>query len=260
MKKYAVITGASSGIGKEFAKILAREGFALLLTARRGNRLEKLRKHLKTECLIVEADLTKEEDCRRLFQTVEDKEVAVWINNAGFGHCGTFKEGDLQKELDMLAVNVRALHFLTKLVLKKMERQNYGAILNVASCAGLMPAGPYMATYYATKSYVTSLTRAIAEELRYEGSPVYIGCLCPGPVNTEFNDVAEVEFALKGISPAWCARYGYQQMKRGKTVIVPKLSVKFAVTFGRFLPETLYIRIAAHQQKKKKFGRRNESR
>ncbi len=258
MKKYAVITGASSGIGKEFAKILAREGYALVLTARRGDRLKKLAKHLKTECQIVEADLTKEEDCYRLYQSVAERPVAVWINNAGFGHCGAFKEGELEKELDMISVNVRALHLLTKLVLKKMERQNYGSILNVASCAGLMPAGPYMAAYYATKSYVTSLTRAIAEELRYEGSPVYIGCLCPGPVNTEFNEVAEVEFALKGISPAWCARYAYQQMKRGKTVIVPKLSVKLAVTFGRFLPEPLYIRIAAHQQKKKKFGRRKE--
>lgn len=252
MKKYAVITGASSGIGMEFAKILAKEGYGLVLTARREERLEKLKKHLKTECEIVKADLTKEIECYQLYHAVEDKPVAVWINNAGFGDCSKFKKGDLQKEMDMVSVNVRAMHLLTKLALRKMERQRYGSILNVASCAGLMPAGPYMATYYATKSYVTSLTRAIAEELRNDGSPVYIGCLCPGPVNTEFNQVADVEFALRGISPSYCARYAWRKMKQKKKVIIPTLSVRLAMIFGRFLPEELYIRIAAHQQKKKK--------
>lgn len=256
MKKYAVITGASSGIGAEFARILAGEGYSLILAARRQERLEKMKKHLKAECEIVTVDLRKTEDCYRLFQKVEDRPVEIWINNAGFGNFGSFAAGSLQKELDMLDVNVRALHILTKLALRKMMKQNRGYILNVASCAGLMPAGPYMAAYYASKSYVTSLTRAAAEELRSEKSPVYIGCLCPGPVDTEFNQVANVEFALKGISAAYCARCGYEQMKRRKTVIVPKCSVRLAMTLGRFLPEELYIRIAAHQQKKKKSGGR----
>lgn len=259
MKKYAVITGASSGIGAEFAKILAQEGYSLILAARRQERLECLKKRLKTECEIVTADLGKKEDCYRLFQAVKDKPVEIWINNAGFGNFGTFKTSSLQKEVDMLDVNVRALHILTKLALGKMVKQNSGYILNVASCAGLMPAGPYMAAYYASKSYVTSLTRAIAEELRSEKSPVYAGCLCPGPVNTEFNDVANVEFALPGISAASCARYGYEQMKRRKTVIVPKCSVRLAMTLGRFLPQELYIRIAARQQKKKKYGSRKKA-
>ena len=252
MKKYAVVTGASSGIGMEFAKILAKEGYGLILTSRREERLEKIKKTVKTECEIIAADLTKEIECYRLYHAVEDKPIAVWINNAGFGDCCKFRKGDIQKEMDMVSVNVKAVHLLTKLALRKMSRQKFGSILNVASCAGLMPAGPYMATYYATKSYVASLTRAIAEELRSEGSPVYIGCLCPGPVDTEFNQVADVDFALKGIRPSYCARYAWKKMKRRKTVIIPTLSVKLAMTFGRFLPEELYIRIAAHQQKKKK--------
>lgn len=252
MKRYAVVTGASSGIGAEFAKRLAKEGYGLVLTARRSGRLEKLKKRLKTECEIVTADLTKEIDCYKLYHAVEDKPVAIWVNNAGFGDCGKFRNGDLQKEMDMLSVNVKALHILTKLALRKMERQKYGSILNVASCAGLMPAGPYMATYYATKSYAASLTRAVAEELRSDKSPIYIGCLCPGPVDTEFNQVAEVEFALKGISASYCVRYALKKMKQKKTVIIPSLPVRLAMTFGRFLPEELYIRIAAHQQRKKK--------
>ncbi len=252
MKKYAVVTGASSGIGAEFAKRLAKEGYGLVLTARREDRLKIIKKHVKTECEIITADLTKEIECYRLYHAVEDKPVAVWINNAGFGDCGKFKNGELQKEMDMLSVNVRAMHLLTKLALRKMERQKYGSILNVASCAGLMPAGPYMASYYATKSYVTSLTRAIAEELRSDGSPVYIGCLCPGPVDTEFNEVADVEFALKGISPSYCVRYALKKMKQRKKVIIPSLPVRLAMIFGRFLPEELYIRIAAHQQRRKK--------
>lgn len=251
MKKYAVITGASSGIGVEFAKRLAKQGYTLVLTARRKERLEKLRKRLKTDCGIITADLTKEADCYRLYEAVADKPVEIFINNAGFGDWGIFSDSSLQKEMDMLMVNVRAVHLLTKLMLQKMQKQNYGYILNVASCAGLMPAGPYMAAYYATKSYVTSFTRGIAEELREAGSPVYIGCLCPGPVDTEFNDVANVEFALKGISPAYCACYALAQMKRRKVVIIPTLRMQLAMTFGRFLPEKMYIRIAAHQQKKK---------
>ena len=123
--------------------------------------------------------------------------------------------------------------------------------MNVASSAGLIPAGPYMATYYATKAYVVSLTRAIAQELQDEGSNIYIGALCPGPVNTEFNSVANVEFALRGISPSYCVKYAIRQMKKRKVLIVPTLTIKAATFFGRFIPQSLYIKIAGHQQKKK---------
>lgn len=251
MEKYAVITGASSGIGVEFAKRLAKKDYHLILVARRQERLEKLKKKLGTSCDIITADLGKEEECYRLFEEIKDKEIEVFINNAGFGDCGAFLEGDLEKELNMIQVNVKAVHLLTKLVLRKMEKQNAGYLLNVASSAGLMEAGPYMATYYATKSYVTSLTQGIAQELKEKGSNVYIGCLCPGPVDTEFNNVANVEFALKGITPGYCASYALKQMYRKKVVIIPTLQMKAAMTFGRFLPRSIYVKIASHQQKKK---------
>lgn len=252
---WAVVTGASSGIGAEFARALAKEGYPLVLVARRKLQLEKLVRelegHYHTECRIIIADLGKETECRRLTAEIAEKTVAVFINNAGFGDCGSFLDTDLDKELSMIDVNVRAVHLLTKLILTKMQRQGGGYLLNVASAAGLMPAGPFMATYYATKAYVASMTRAVAEELREKESPVYIGCLCPGPVDTEFNQTANVQFALRGITAKRCVRYALRKMKCRRIVIVPTLTLKLAMTFGRFLPQPIYIQIAAHQQKKK---------
>lgn len=251
MNKYAVITGASSGIGLEFAKILAQEKYHLILVARREDRLVKIKQELNTECDIIKADLSDENECYRLYEMIKDKKIDIFINNAGFGDCGLFIEGDLNKELNMIQVNIQAVHILTKLMLQHMQKENSGYILNVASSAGLIPAGPYMSTYYATKAYVTSLTRGIAEELRETQSQVYVGCLCPGPVDTEFNQVAQVEFALKGIRADDCAQYAIKMMKKRKVVIIPSLQMKLAMTCGRFLPTSLYVRIAAHQQKKK---------
>ena len=179
----------------------------------------------------------------------------LFINNAGFGDCGPFLQTELDKDLDMLSVNIRALHILTKKIGQQLYKQGFGALLNVGSCAGLMPAGPYMATYYATKAYVVSLTSALAQELREARSPVYVGCLCPGPVNTEFNAVANVEFALRGITPEYCVRCTLDGMARRKTVIVPNPVVAAGMTLGRFLPRPVYIKIAAHQQRKKLYKR-----
>ena len=175
----------------------------------------------------------------------------LFINNAGFGDCGPFLQTELDKDLDMLSVNIRAVHILTKKIGQKLYKQGFGALLNVGSCAGLMPAGPYMATYYATKAYVVSLTSALAQELKEAHSPVYVGCLCPGPVDTEFNAVANVEFALRGITPEYCVRCALDGIARRKTVIVPSRLVAAGMTLGRFLPRPVYIKIAAHQQKKK---------
>lgn len=251
MKKYAVITGASAGIGREFAKLLANQGYALVLISRREQRLQKLARQLKTECLVLSADLTEHKACERVYEAIHDKNIEIFINNAGFGDCGPFICADLDKELRMIRLNIQAMHYLTKRVLLKMETSGYGFILNVASSAGLIPAGPYMAAYYASKSYVTSLTRAIAQELRESGSKVYIGCLCPGPVETEFNRVANVEFKLKGISARFCASYALCQMKKRRIVIIPTMRMKLVAAFGRFLPQPLYIRLVARQQKKK---------
>ena len=191
------------------------------------------------------------ETCRQLVKDLSGKEIDVWINNAGFGYCGETLNIENQTELDMIDVNVKAVHLLTKLILKDMVEKNKGYILNVASSAGLLPAGPYMSTYYATKAYVTSFTRGVAEELRRKHSDGYVGCLCPGPVETEFNKVANVEFALKGISAYTCANYAVTQMFKRKITVVPTFKMKAAVVLGRLIPAKWNISIAAKQQRKK---------
>ena len=164
MSKTVWITGASSGIGREFARRYARLGFRLILTARRTDRLEALAAELtakySTCCRILPADLEQESECARLCEALTDERIDLFINNAGFGVCGSFLETSGEKELSMAKVNVLAMHQLFKFAVKKMEAQGFGTVLNVASSAGLLPGGPYMAGYYATKAYVVSLTRA----------------------------------------------------------------------------------------------------
>lgn len=253
---YAVITGASSGIGMKFAERMAKEGYNLIIVARRKENLKELSERLHNDYPAIEieifcADLLEINECERLIEFTKNYDVDIFINNAGFGDCGFFLETDIDKELNMIDLNIKAVHYLTKKILKQMQERNKGYILNVASSAGLIPAGPYMATYYATKAYVTSFTRAVAEELRQKKSAVYVGCLCPGPVDTEFNSVANVVFVLKGISAEYCANYAIDKMKRKKVVIIPTLKMKLAMTFGRYIPNKLYIRIVSLQQKKK---------
>ena len=250
-RNYALITGASSGIGLEFARRLSLEGYPLILIARRRDRLETLRRELGTECLLLPADLGRREDLIRLCEDLVGRRIDIFINNAGFGVSGPFTGTEISREIDMVDVNVTAQHVLFKYVLHCMEAEGGGSILNVASSAGLFPAGPYMAGYYATKAYMASLTRAVAEELRQAHSPVYVGCLCPGPVNTEFNDVADVSFALPGISPQECVDYALKMMKRRQTVIVPGRDIRAAVIGQRLIPTALTVRLTAAQQKKK---------
>ena len=251
MKNYAVITGASAGLGTEFAKQLADKGYKLILTARREERLKALAESLPVECVIVPADLSKTEECLRFFDLIKDYKVDIFINNAGFGDCNSFLESDLAMELDMIDVNVKAMHTLCKKMLQKMQKENHGYILNVASSAGLLPAGPYMATYYATKAYVSSLTQAIAQELKEMDSRVYVGALCPGPVDTEFYDVANVEFTLKGITPEYCVEYALKQMIKRQTVIVPTLLMKASTLASKVAPRSLAVKITSGQQRKK---------
>ncbi|SHK49844.1 SDR family oxidoreductase [Fibrobacter sp. UWEL] len=248
--RYAVITGASSGIGAEFAKNLSARGYGLILVARREDRLQALAKELGTPAEVFTADLSSQSECERLGEFLDKFDVGVFINNAGFGDCGAFAETDLSKELRMINVNVIALHLLSKLAVKILAK-NGGHLLNVGSSAGLMPSGPYMATYYATKAYVVSLTQGIAVELQESKSNVSASVLCPGPVKTEFNDVANVQFALPGISPKFCASYALKMMFKKKTIIVPSLIMKGAAIAGKLLPRYIASKIAGAQQKKK---------
>lgn len=248
--KYAVITGASSGIGAEFAKDLSAHGYGLILVARREERLRALASELGTPAEIFTADLSQQSECERLGEFLQNFDVEVFINNAGFGDCGFFAETDLNKELQMINVNVVALHLLSKLAIQLMGK-NGGHLLNVGSSAGLMPAGPYMATYYATKAYVVSFTQAIAIELEESRSKVHASVLCPGPVNTEFNNVANVKFSLPGISAKFCAHYTLKRMFKKQTIIVPGLLMKCAAVISKILPRHLVAKIAGKQQKRK---------
>lgn len=251
MLRFAVITGASSGLGAEFARQLAAQGYALLLVARRTDRLRALAAALPAPCEVFPADLAQRSECERLLQALQGRRIDLFINNAGFGDCGDFLRTDLEKDLAMLDVNVRALHILTKRVAQMMQRQGGGALLNVGSAAGLLPGGPYMAAYYATKAYVVSLTTALAEELRAQRSPVQVACLCPGPVDTEFNAVANVQFALPGISAAYCVRCALAGLRRGQTVIVPGPVVAAGTALSRLLPRRALLALTARQQKRK---------
>lgn len=246
----AVITGASAGIGREMARILAARGYDLTLIARREERLKELAAELPVRCKILAADVSSVRQCRLVYEAARGDDVEIVINNAGFGLFGQFAETDLDRELEMIQTNIVAVHVLTKLFLRDFRARNRGYILNVASSAGFM-AGPLMATYYATKNYVLRLTQAIREELRQEHSRVQVAALCPGPVNTEFNEVADVKFSIGGISAEEAARYGIDGLLAGKGVIVPGMGMRLALAARRLAPETLMTRIAYHIQQRK---------
>lgn len=172
----------------------------------------------------------------------------------GFGDCGNFTKTDLDKELKMIQTNIVAYHILTKLYLKDMKEKNSGKILNVASIAGFMP-GPLMATYYATKAYVVRLSEAIREELKKEKSKVQISILCPGPVATNFNKVANVEFHAREASSEQVAKYAIKKLEQGKFYIVPGLDIKITKLGAKLLPTSLMSKMAYGVQERKIKGR-----
>lgn len=246
----AVITGASSGIGLEFANILHEKGYSLTLIARRKERLEKLKEKFGCDTEIITADLSKREEALSVFSKAYTDDTEILINNAGFGLCGSFLETDLSKELEMIDTNVSALHILTKLFVCKFSEKNSGYILNVASIAAFLP-GPLLGTYYSTKAYVRVLTESIASELKENKSNVHICALCPGPVKTEFDSVANVKFSLKGADAHSVAEYAIRKMFQRKLYIFPGFYIRAAVFFARFLPVKLLSKITYHMQKKK---------
>lgn len=240
----ALVTGASSGIGREISIGLARRGYDLIIAARRGQRLAELKKELienyGIRVHIVLCNLAKKEDCLRLYHEASRVRVDVLVNNAGFGVFGAFDETDLDDELRMIDVNIKAVHMLTKLFLKDFKVRNSGYILNVASLAGFM-AGPNFAAYYASKNYIVQLTKAISEELRYDGSKVLVCAFCPGPVQTEFNETSGVEFAVSGMNASDAAEYALTRMFRKKMLIVPTALGKLISVSPRFVPTKLML-------------------
>lgn len=269
----ALITGASSGIGKDMAKILNQKGYNLVLVARDIEKLEQTKKELEksvqneptiennkiekayknskkatNKIEIIQMDLSEEQNCIELANKVKD--IDILINNAGFGDCGRFSETDLNKDISMIKTNVIAYHILTKLYLKEMKKKNSGKILNVASIAGFMP-GPLMATYYATKNYIVRLSEAIREELKKEKSKVQISILCPGPVETNFNKVANVKFSLREANSMQVAKYAIKKLEKGKFYIVPGIDVKLARFGAKIAPSNFVAKITYKVQKRK---------
>ena len=245
----ALITGASSGIGRDMAKVLSKKGYDLILVARSEENLKKLQEELNTKVEIVPMDLSIKENCIKLHAEVHD--VDILVNNAGFGDFGRFYETDLDKDINMINTNVMALHILTKLYLKDMVEKNRGHILNVASIAGFMP-GPLMATYYSTKNYVVTLCESIRRELRKAHSKVKISVLCPGPVHTNFNNVANVRFNLAGLPSEYVAKYAIDFMLIGKFLIIPGLGIKLTRFFAKIMPSPIMEEICYYAQRRKR--------
>lgn len=248
-----LITGASSGIGKDMARVLAKQADELVLVARDVTKLEEVKKELENDVKIeiISKDLSIEENCREIHNLVQN--VDILINNAGFGDCGNFTKTSLEKDLSMIKTNIIAYHILTKLYLTDMKEKNSGKILNVASIAGFMP-GPLMATYYATKNYVVKLSEAIREELKKEHSKVQISILCPGPVETNFNKVANVDFHLREANSMDVAKYAIKKLQRGKFYIVPGIDVKISRLGAKLLPTNIMSKFAYMAQKRKLGG------
>lgn len=245
----ALITGASSGIGLSMARYFDELGYELVLVTRDKKKLEgiKFKNLVEVYC----TDISVVDNCKELFHKYRDVDVVV--NNAGFGLYGEFCNAALDKELNMIDVNVRAVHVLTKLYLNEMIKRDSGHILNVGSIAGFMP-GPLLSTYYATKNYVVRLSQAIKEELRRNNSNVGIHVLCPGPVKTNFDNVAGVSFSLKGMSSDYVARYAIDNMLKGKFIIIPGITIKVLRFISKVIPDSLMVRMVYNSQRRK--GRR----
>ncbi len=247
----ALITGASSGLGADMARVLSGMGYELILVARRKTRLEKLQKELGDKAQIEIMDISSTFNCMKLYNKYKKEDIDIVINNAGFGIYGEFISTSIDKELDMIDINIKTVHTLTKLFLNDFKKKNKGYILNVASSAAFLP-GPLMASYYASKAYVCNLTQAINEELRQSGSNVYIGALCPGPVETEFNKVAKCSFSIKGLDSYQVSKYAIKSMFKRKMIIIPSIQMKLGIFILKLLPTRLKLKISYKIQNGKK--------
>lgn len=248
-----LITGASSGIGRDMAREFAKRKYDLIIVSRDEEKLLDLKKELEEKysinVKIAVKDLAKEENCISLYE--ENKDIDILVNNAGFGIFGEFIKTDLEKELNLIKTNVTAVHILTKLYLKEMCIKNSGKILNVSSIAGSMP-GPLMCAYYSSKAYVLRMSEAIREELNKNKSNVKISVLQPGPVNTNFNNVAGVKFNISSKSSEYVAKYAVNKLLKGKFNIVPGFTIKCVKFLSKLTPNFLLAKICYYMQEKKR--------
>ena len=252
----ALITGASSGIGRDMARYLNKLGYDIIITARSEDKLKELKDELDSKNMgkvdVIISDLSKEEECIKLYNEVKSKykNLDLLVNNAGFGLCGEFNKSDLNRELSMIDTNIKGLHILMKLFLSDMVKEDKGKILNVASIAGFMP-GPLMSTYYASKAYVIRLSQAIREELKKEKSKVQISVLCPGPVDTNFNKVADVNFNASSLTSEKVAKYAIDKTLKDKFIIIPGFSIKCIRFLSKIMPDSVMAKACFKIQEKR---------
>jgi hypothetical protein len=246
LKKVALITGASAGLGVEFARQLSKGGHRLVLAARRKDRLEELAKELGN-ARAVAIDLSKPNAAAKLLADVEaaGEQIELLINNAGFGLIGRFAELDAKRERQMVDLNIGVLMDLCRAVAPQMIKRKSGGILNVASTAAFQP-GPNMAVYFATKAFVLSFTEALHEELKPHG--VKVSCLCPGPTRTEFGEVAGFGgnglFDRTAMNAPEVVEAGIKGLEKNRAVVVPGLVNKIGATSTRFAPRSVVRKIA----------------
>lgn len=250
-KETALITGASSGIGLELAELFAADGSDLVLVARREDRLKELADRLETQngvkVHVLPKDLSEPKAPDEIFAQLKKEkiQVDVLVNNAGFGVKGIIPEIDLDQQLDMVQVNVKALTHLTRLFLPGMIERGYGGVLNVGSLAAFQP-GPNLAVYFATKAYVLSYTEALAEEI--SNPDIQISCLAPGPVRTEFGEKSDLEdsllFKLSLMDSEPVVRAGYEGFRKGKVIVIPGIKQQIVPFLNRFTPRSVVRKIA----------------
>lgn len=259
MKATALITGASSGIGLELAKIHAQKGDNLILVARNETALTKLKEEIlktsKVEITIISKDLSKLNAALELYTEVKEKNLTVnyLINNAGFGDYGFFHEADWNKTNEMIQLNITALTQLCRVFLPDLITTKNARIMNVASIAAFLP-GPLMAVYYATKAYVLHFSEAIANELK--GTGVTVTALCPGPTESGFQAAANLEDSkmIKGKkfpSSKQVAEYGYKAMMNGKVVAIEGTMNCIMVNTTRLTPRNMVAKIVRNMQDKR---------
>ncbi len=244
-----LITGATTGIGYELAKLYAKDENNLILVARNEDKLKEVKDELglyNINVYTIAVDLSVNNSCEKILDYVNKNNLSVdiLINNAGVGYFGYLNEIDMERELKLIDINIRALTELTKIFLPAMIQHGEGSIMNVASTAAFC-AGPKMATYYASKSYVLNFTEALYEEVK--GNNIKISCLCPGPVRTNFQErsgIKKKESAKKALmTPKEVAKIAYKDFKKGKLIIIPGFRNKLIIAFNKFIPRSLSRKI-----------------
>lgn len=253
MSKTVLITGASTGIGYELAKLFAKDKYELIIIARNETKLSEtasfLIKDYNVKVKFIPKDLSEPDSAKEIFDELKKENISIdmLVNNAGFGDQGAFADSDMKNDIEMISLNISSLVILNRLFLNDMLKRNSGRIMNVASTAAFQ-SGPFMAVYYASKAFVLSFSEAVSEELT--GTNVTVSCLCPGPTETEFQNRAGIKKTkmMSGkrftvMTAEEVALTGYKEMMKGKRIIIPGFANKAGAFIVRFIPRKIITKI-----------------